>query len=89
MKYYATLQAAHNALRLDTGFDPFLHGGVQGTSGCVWRKPSKRALADIGYPVDPAEARLEQARRDREREAMREQARRDRGQTFWFWDPSR
>ena len=48
---YETLKAAINALHLDAGFDPFLHSGVVGRSGRKYRRPSRAALADMGYEV--------------------------------------
>ena len=53
---YRTLREAHNALKLDAGFDPFLHGGVR-AAGRIWRRPTKRALAAIGYAVQPPKPR--------------------------------
>jgi len=49
---YATLKEAHNALKLDAGFDPFLHHGVT-VAGIKYAKLSKKALAAAGYIVDP------------------------------------
>lgn len=52
-KSYRTIKEARKALSLDTGFDPFIHGGVQDSDGRIWRRPSKEALAALGYPVEP------------------------------------
>jgi hypothetical protein len=43
---YPTIQAARDALSLDTGFDPFTSGG--------WGRPTRAKLARAGYVVDPA-----------------------------------
>lgn len=45
--YYSSIAAARNALAMDYGFDPFLHGGIGGFS-----RPTKATMADLGYPVD-------------------------------------
>lgn len=67
---YETVKAAHEALCLDAGFDPFLHGGAVDRSGHRWKRPSRVALAALGYPVDAAQARrvdAAQARREEDR----------------------
>lgn len=50
---YRTIKSAHNALKLDAGYDPFLFGGVQAANGTVYRRATRQALAAIGYRVDP------------------------------------
>jgi hypothetical protein len=69
MKYYKTLKGALNDLCLDTGFNPFLSGGIRSQSGRVHKRATKAALADLGYVVDPIMAqRKEEAAAERERQ---------------------
>lgn len=58
MRVYPTVAAARNALSLDFGFDPFSCRGGQGVqdeSGRIHRRPTKAALAALGYVVDRRE----------------------------------
>jgi hypothetical protein len=49
---YRTRKEALNAFRLDTGFNPWAVGQVvRGPDGRTYRKPTKAALAAIGYRV--------------------------------------
>lgn len=65
MTSYLTIDEAKNAMCLDTGFDPFLHGPVK-AAGRTWRKVSVAALRAMGYRVmTAAERREESARRSR------------------------
>ena len=51
---YHDLRAAHAALCLDAGFDPFLGAGIADQTGRRWRKATPRALRALGYVIDPA-----------------------------------
>lgn len=50
---YPTLKDARNAFALDSGFDPFIHGPVKDRAGQIWTKPTKAAMAALGYSVSP------------------------------------
>lgn len=52
MKKYKTLKEAKNALHIDAGFDPFLHGGAKGSDGKIYKRPTLAALAALGYVVE-------------------------------------
>ena len=52
MRTYPTIKAAMNELFVDCGFNPFLHGGMRDESGKIWKRPTREALAALGYPVD-------------------------------------
>lgn len=60
-RLYRTLAKARGALALDTGFDPFLHGGVRDRAGHVHHRPTKAALAALGYPIGDPPAEPEPA----------------------------
>ena len=73
-KYFETVKDARGALGLDTGFDPFLSGGLG--------RCTKEKLAEAGYVVDPvlharqrkAIADAAEQRRDRESQERRDAA---------------
>jgi len=49
---YKTLKQAHNAISLDAGFDPFLHGGMRAVEGGpIYRRLTLAAATALGYPV--------------------------------------
>jgi hypothetical protein len=66
---YKTLKEAHNAICLDAGFDPFLHGGlVHGgmqavKGGPFYRRLTLAAARALGYPVAEKPYRSREAAR--------------------------
>jgi hypothetical protein len=81
MRYYPTIKAARGALALDTGFDPFISGG--------WGRCTKAALADAGYPVDPARAQSQcEEERKRKEEHNQREADRQRRDREWQARPT-
>lgn len=52
MTMYRNLQAAFEALCVDCGYNPFLHGGIIDTHGEKWLKPTSQALTALGYIIE-------------------------------------
>lgn len=51
MTTYPTVKAALDALCLDCGFNPFLHGGMCTSDGVIVRRPTIAGLRALGYDV--------------------------------------
>ena len=48
-KTYKNLAEAHNAISLDAGFDPFLHGGMRAVEGGpIYRRLTLAAATALG-----------------------------------------
>lgn len=67
-RHYHTIKQAIGAMSLDNGYNPFEVGqAVIGDDGRRYTRPTKAALAAMGYPVDPAEAEREDRTADEAR----------------------
>jgi len=63
-KTYKNLAEAHNAICLDAGFDPFLHGGMRAVEGGpIYRRLTLAAATALGYPVGQKPYRSREAAR--------------------------
>lgn len=51
-KSFKSVKAALDALCLDQGFNPFLHGGMYDRRGRLWKRANVEALTALGYPVE-------------------------------------